>query len=137
MKVLLVDDERLYRQELARLLTELGHTVEVRSGSRELTSDRTGLDFDLFVIDLMLREDSGGSILAERLMRESPSVPLVVISGLPHYQFVEVEGHRHLQFLSKPFGRTEFIQAVSSALQAVEGPGRRSTGPREGESVGG
>lgn len=132
MRVLLVDDERLYRRELSRLLTELGHAVMTFSGSIELMNHGTELDFDLFIIDLMLREDAGGCVLAEKLMRDHPTTPLVVISGLPQYQFADVEGHRHFQFLSKPFGRTEFMQAVAGAVPdadrrgvAMHDPGRR------------
>lgn len=90
MKVLLVDDAGLFRQGVARLLTEAG--VEIVGQAADTTDLRGKVEDlapDLLIIDIRMPPTftTEGLVAAVALRRELPTQPILVLSQYvePHY----------------------------------------------------
>jgi PAS domain S-box-containing protein len=122
-RVLIVDDEQLVRAQLRRSLELRGYTVD------EVTDGRTAVATigaasatppDVVILDMTMPDIDGAEVL--RRMRAAGSrVPVIVSSG-----YLDVSVERRLPrgafqgFLAKPYGATELVNAIESALAAVE-----------------
>jgi class 3 adenylate cyclase len=82
--VLIVDDSRMNRMTLVRLLERLGHvTVEAEDGRQALDLLAGGVPVDLVLLDLVMPIMDGFTTLAT--MRADPAlaaIPVIVVSGL-------------------------------------------------------
>lgn len=83
-RLLIVEDHALVREAMAQTLTRLEsglECVEARSSEEALALLSEGGDWDLAVIDLMLPDMSGFSLLGV-LAKRFPDVPTIVVSAL-------------------------------------------------------
>jgi CheY-like chemotaxis protein len=122
-KVLLVDDEELVRQLLARLLTDSGlDVVEADNGSSALQAARQ-LDgaLSLIVTDIHMPV-MGGLEFARAVRRTDPSIPFLFITAVDP-ALINEPGLR-AEILAKPFGPDDFLEAVTRMLKRVGGPGQ-------------
>ena len=82
--VLVVDDSRMNRMTLIRLLDRLGHeTTEASDGREALDLLAAGTPVDLVLLDLVMPEIDGFETLAT--MKADPAlahIPVIVVSGL-------------------------------------------------------
>jgi adenylate cyclase len=82
--VLVVDDSRMNRMTLVRLLERLGHeTTEASDGREALDVLAAGTPIDLVLLDLVMPELDGFATLAT--MKADPGlagIPVIVVSGL-------------------------------------------------------
>jgi FixJ family two-component response regulator len=116
--VALIDDDRLLRDALARLLTMTGMAVEqYDSGAQFLAAAETSRA-DCVVIDVQLGDISGIEV-ARQLQQSEPYFPIVFITGsidpVFEQQADEIEG---AAFLRKPFLRDTLIDAILAAMAA-------------------
>jgi DNA-binding response OmpR family regulator len=120
-RVLLVDDEPMVREVVARYLEQDGHeVVAVADGETALAQLGEGR-FDLVVLDLMLPAVDGLSVLRE--MRRTSDTPVIVLTARGE------EGDRVLGFdlgaddyVVKPFSPRELTRRVTSVLRRVASP---------------
>lgn len=83
-KILIVEDHALVREALAQTLSRLDgevECVEAKSSDDALARLEASRDWDLAVIDLMLPDLNGFSLLAV-LAKRFPDVPTLVVSAL-------------------------------------------------------
>lgn len=84
-RLLVVDDESnirlLYSQELA----DEGHLVTTAAGPAEAVEHLAGNDFDLVILDIKLKEESGLDLL-QRLVREKGQLPVILCSAFSCYR---------------------------------------------------
>ncbi|MEJ1939259.1 response regulator, partial [Nostoc sp. NIES-2111] len=87
MRVLLVDDNELWRASLVRALGDRGATVAVEAGSPQELDARLGgielADIDVAVLDLRLPPtwSDEGIHLARRLRHAAPAIAIIILSG--------------------------------------------------------
>jgi DNA-binding NtrC family response regulator len=62
-RILIVDDELALRESLAGWLERDGYDVEMASGSKEALKRLKDTRFDIFIVDVKMREISGIGIL--------------------------------------------------------------------------
>ena len=114
MKILLVEDDQEQSQFVARGLTELGHSCEVRENGRDALLVALERTYDVFVFDRMLPGLDGLSLV--RSLRaagvRTPVLFLTNMSGIDD----RVEG---LQagaddYLLKPFAFSEFAARIDA-----------------------
>jgi signal transduction histidine kinase len=104
-RILVVDDEEIVRDLLARLLSEQGYDVTVAASAGEARSAPG--PFDLLVTDVVMPGTDGVQLAGEL------EVPLVLfISGYDQHSLIEGDAH----FLQKPFDRGELLHAVRGIL---------------------
>jgi len=109
--VLVIDDEDLVRDVVARMVEELGYTtVTARDGKAGLALLGKH-QVDAVLVDLSLPQMSGADVIAA-MRRLRPGLPLIVCSGYDRDSRGPIEADA---FLPKPF-RIESLQRTLAKL---------------------
>jgi len=116
-RVLIVDDSDLNRTLFENYLTNLGHKVRLAGNGQEALSmfEREGAD--LVITDLSMPGLSGWQV-AEGVKKQSPNVPVILISGWAIQQDeprIRESGIDHV--LQKPCSMVKFQEAVQETLR--------------------
>jgi DNA-binding NtrC family response regulator len=120
-KILLVEDERVIRAEIGRILTRDGHEVVAVAGVAEAELERPEC-FDLVITDVRLTGETG-DVLIER----AGKVPVIVMTAYGSVSAaVDAMKRGAVDYLSKPFEPEELSAAVDRVLrQAATTAGER------------
>jgi len=114
--VLLVDDEDLVRAGTAEMLREMGHEVhQAAGGAQALALLGQGLKVDAIVSDYMMPRMNGGE-LAERLRKQYPEVPVMIITG-----YAGGDLKLSLPQLAKPFRQADLSAALNRLVEPDDG----------------
>jgi two-component system cell cycle sensor histidine kinase/response regulator CckA len=118
MTVLVVDDEHAMRALTRRMLESEGYQVhEAADGMGALDALAEGWPVDVIVTDIRMPRMDGRE-LASRLVAQSPSIPIVFMSGYDVYLGpMDLPG----PVLAKPF-RSEQLTALVRQLLAGQAP---------------
>ncbi len=110
-KILIIEDEPVVWSLLRRIITGMGHQVELASdGQKGLALAGQG-QFDVIVSDLHMPGQPAGMELIRQLHNLCPKCPIVIVSGYPSAETLsECEQLGITDFLTKPFEMT-FVQA--------------------------
>nr|WP_249115773.1 response regulator transcription factor [Azoarcus sp. L1K30] len=140
IKILVVEDHALVREAVAQTLSRLQdgvECVEAKGADDALSKLEASSDWDLAVIDLMLPDMNGFSLLAV-LAKRFPDVPAIVVSAMDDEASVRraIKGGAS-GFVSKSSSSEEMLQAVRVVLgggvhtpdSTDRAPGRRSGAP--------
>lgn len=117
-RVLVVDDDADTRAAIADLLRDLGHHVEAESGG-EAALERVGsADFDAVLSDLRM-EGMDGLELCQRLLRDGPRLPVVVMTAFDDVRSaLGALKAGAFDFITKPFDVEELTTALNRALES-------------------
>jgi CheY-like chemotaxis protein len=122
MKVLLVDDEELVRQLLARILTDAGFVVEEADNGASALQAARRLDGSLrLVITDIAMPVMDGLEFARALRATDRAIPFLFITAVDP-ALVHESGFR-AAVLWKPFTPEAFLEKVAQ-LTSVQGPGQ-------------
>jgi signal transduction histidine kinase len=113
--IILVEDETLVREIIARVLGRAGYTVlEAHDGEVALQMVRRHAgQIDLVITDVVMAR-LGGLELARRVADERPGLPILLMSG---YNTEEMPADDPtIGFLQKPFTPNALLQTVSALL---------------------
>lgn len=112
-RVLVVDDERLITQSLARLARKggLDPTLAYDGHSAWQLFDQAPDAWALLITDIRMPGLDGVS-LVQRIRARGSAVPVVLISG--HGRPFQVESLSPAVFLAKPFTRAQLLAALRS-----------------------
>ena len=118
-RVLLVDDERLVRETLAKLLKELGHAVTCcRDGAEAVKLYRDSWQqVDVVILDMVMPNLTGKETFFA--MREiNPKVKAILASGYSiDSEAQDVLDAGALAFVQKPFWVKDIALRISEAIQ--------------------
>jgi len=120
-RVLVVDDDRLVRENICGLLQDAGYATEdAADGATALERLRTGSP-DLVLLDLKLdRSRLTGMEVLERIIRDAPGVPVVMISGAASIRnALDATNLGAYDFLEKPLNKERILLTVRNALDKV------------------
>lgn len=127
-RILLVEDEAVTRDLLARGLTRAGHSVSVASDGAQAAS-QLDTPFDVVVTDLLMPVADGLSLLEEMNRREHPAQRVVITSFADKERVIAVLNLGADYLLEKPFG-VDALCAVLARLEPVANAGSdRSQAP--------
>lgn len=117
--ILVVDDHEIIREMLARLLRKQGHHARKASSGREALHLLSQHAFDLVLLDIMMPEMDGITVLEQ--LRQHPiwrHIPVVVISGdndMEHVvRCIELGAD---DYLFKPFNEVLLRARVAASLE--------------------
>ena len=117
-RILLIDDDTLFREMLKDILESLGHQVtEAREGSEGISLLRT-INPDLVMTDLIMPGKEGIETIME-LRRENPDLKIIAMSGggrgiaNSYLKIAQQMGAKRV--LSKPFSIDELREAIEEA----------------------
>lgn len=113
LKVLIVDDHPMWREAVARDLTEAGHEVvaAVGDGAQAVRVGRS-LAPDVAIVDLQLGDMSGVEVIRGLLASGSEMKVLVLSASAEHQDVLDAVKAGALGYLVKSAGREEFLEAV-------------------------
>ena len=117
MRVLVVEDERNTREFIERALREAGYSVDTASNGRFFLETATTENYDLLVLDRMLPQVDGLTIV--RTLRASKlATPVLILSALGEVDD-RVDGLRAGadDYLVKPFALSELLARVEALLR--------------------
>ena len=119
MRILVVEDDRETAAFIAKGLREEGHTVDVAENGRNGLVHAVGQDYDVAIVDRMLPEVDGKSIV-EAMRTAGRQTPVLFLSAMAEVRH-RVEGLKAGgdDYLTKPF-------AFSELMARVDALGRRS-----------
>jgi DNA-binding response OmpR family regulator len=119
--LLVVDDEPMVREVVTRYLEQAGHRVSVVGDGAAALTALADERFDLIVLDLMLPNVDGLSVLRE--VRQVSATPVIVLTARGD------EGDRILglqlgadDYIVKPFSPRELVARVTSVLRRAGTP---------------
>ena len=117
MRILIVEDERETASYIARGLSEAGYTAEIAHDGKAGLVMAVGEDFDLAIVDRMLPE-LDGLTLVETLRGAGKSTPVLFLSALGEVS-ERVKGLRRGgdDYLAKPFAFSELLARVEALLR--------------------
>jgi len=146
-RILIVDDDRDFADELVRLLQKRGFSAEATTSPDEAIALATAEDFSLVISDLRMGARSGVEV-CRALAQVRPDVPVVVVTGFGSMEAaVETMRAGAFDFMTKPFSPAQLELCMRRALQhrrlerevkvlRASSEARRGTGPIVGRSAG-
>jgi PAS domain S-box-containing protein len=117
LRVLVVDDEPRLAKLTARMLRIAGHAVECASGGDEALAALRSADFDAVLTDMAMPGMSGDE-LAERVKRERPGTPVVLLTGFGAIMNAAGERPAHVDLV---VGKPVEASVLQAALGRVAG----------------
>ena len=121
MRLLIVEDETLLREQLASTLGVDGYAIDQASDGREGLYLATEYDYDLAVIDLGLPELDGVSLI-KALRLADRNFPIIILTARDQWQD-KVEGLEAGgdDYLTKPFHPQELKARINALLRRAAG----------------
>ena len=113
-RVLIVDDEEMYRYYLSQFLSREGYEVRTAGSGHE--GIEVGQDFvpDLLVADWKLENDYNGFQVSEALGNVNPKLETIIITGFPSPELHRKAEGRTLKVFQKPFEPEDLLAAIHS-----------------------
>jgi CheY-like chemotaxis protein len=110
-RILVVDDEKVVRELLARMLRERGYEVEVAGSARDARA--LGGRWDLLLTDVVMPDTDG-----VKLSKQIDARHVLFISGYDQEALVAGDA----SFLQKPFSRGELTRTVRALFDGARVP---------------
>jgi two-component system cell cycle sensor histidine kinase/response regulator CckA len=116
-RILLIDDDATVREVVRSLLASLGyHCQTAADGVTGLAWIDEG-GWDIVLTDLAMPGMNGWAV-ADAIRRRSPTMPIVLLTGLTNPEVLRPAEERGLPVVSKPFHAETLRAAMAHALQA-------------------
>jgi DNA-binding response OmpR family regulator len=122
MDILVIEDDPIMREALAEWLDSAGFQVRTAEDGNAGLAQVSASTPKLVVTDLYMPGVSGAVVIAE-LKQQFPKVAVIAISGLFNSGYgIDASAAVALgaaRALAKPFGRAEFLAAVTAVLSSL------------------
>jgi CheY-like chemotaxis protein len=115
-RLLVVDDDQVFRIVLRDTLTEEGYTVLVAADGREAIDVLARKPIDLILLDIVMPGIDGLTVL-RRVKRFMPSIKVVVVTA--YIEPLLVEEAKRLgadDFIGKPYMLPDLLEAIERVL---------------------
>ena len=127
--ILVVDDDDVFRNRLARALTARGHDVRVATGYDEAVAHARADSPELAVVDLRM-PGRGGLELVRALLQIDPGTRIIVLTGYGSIATaVEAIQLGAVNYLSKPADADEILAAFQVPREPPADPAAAPAAP--------
>jgi two-component system sensor histidine kinase/response regulator len=116
-RILAVDDELGMREGCRRALAPLGHTVDMAADIASGLALIQSVDYDLFLLDVMLPDGSGLDLLDPILIHDRDAICIIITGYATIELAIEATKRGAYDFLSKPFTSDQLIMTVNQGLE--------------------
>ena len=115
--VLVIDDEEIMREVIARLLRRKGYTVTTVATGEEGLEEAKDQPFDLVLLDLMLPGMGGLDVLSE-FTGKFPEIVVIMITAYASIEnAVSATRKGAFDFITKPFKNDELLLVIKNGLE--------------------
>ncbi len=119
-RILVVDDELIMRESLARWLERDGHAVETAASGEEALAKCRAARYDILLLDIKLEGMSGLEVL-RRVKEDDPDAAAIMITAYGSIPTaIEAMKHGAADYLLKPFEPEELGVVIESLLERQE-----------------
>ena len=116
-EVLIVEDEKLLRLMIAKLLQVSGYRVYMCRDSLQALEWVERKSFDLIITDLMMAGATGMDVL-RATRKYHPLTKVIIITGTPSSQtLLEAKREGAYAYLRKPFELKQFLSILKDAVE--------------------
>ncbi len=121
-KILLMDDEKIVRRALKRMLKKIGYQTKLATNGEEaLEKYKEAMDegnsFYAVILDLTIPGGMGAKETIKKLLELDPEVKAIVSSGYPNDPVISnYRDHGFKSYVIKPFDEKELSEAISQVL---------------------
>src|ERR1039457_904440 len=115
-KILIVEDDRFFRDLFADLLNGQGYVVDCASSGEEGLKMLSRRSYDLVITDLVMPDVDGMEILS-KAKESDPSIDVIMVTGNANMEsaiFALKHGAR--DYIVKPINSDEFLHSVAQCL---------------------
>jgi DNA-binding NtrC family response regulator len=119
IRVLVVDDERTFRESCRTFLSTEGYAVEVCGRGSEALELLRRRPFDIVLIDLYMSEVPGMELLNACLERDSDTIAIMMTGNPSVASSVEALRAGAWDYLTKPFSATQLQILIGRAAHTV------------------
>lgn len=127
-RIVLVEDDRLMREELEEILRRTGYQVEALTTFADTADQLLALSPDLVLLDLNLPGASGFAVCRE--LKQKSALPVLVLTSRDQLrdelQALELGAD---EYLTKPCRRERLLARIANVLKRYEGRGHLLEGP--------
>jgi len=122
-KILLMDDEKIVRRALERMLEKMGYQTELATNGEEaLEKYKEAMDegnsFYAVILDLTIPGGMGAKETIKKLLELDPEVKAIVSSGYPNDPVISnYRDHGFKSYVIKPFDEKELSAALTKLLR--------------------
>ncbi len=117
IQVLVVDDEKIMQDSLARILTKEGHEVRTASSGEEAIEKFDRESFDIVLLDIKM-PGIGGIETLRRLKEMDPVITILIVTGYPSIDSaVKAIKLGAYDYITKPFTPDVLRVAINRALE--------------------
>ena len=133
-KVLIIEDEQNISNFTSTVLTANDFDVLVANNGAQALSVITSHCPDLIILDLGLPDMDGGNILRE--VRSWSNLPIIVVSARTHeHDKVAALDMGADDYIEKPFGTSELLARIRTAIRHTRTPLENSSIARSGKFI--
>jgi signal transduction histidine kinase/CheY-like chemotaxis protein len=120
LRVLVVDDDALVADSVARLLRSEGYDTTVALGGQQALAIYRSDRFDLVISDLVMPGMAGDALLAKLLARDPLAQVIIMTGQVGGGQSEALPARGALAVLSKPFTREELRATLAEKASTLE-----------------
>jgi two-component system OmpR family response regulator len=121
VRILLVEDDRMLAEAVARALRQLAHSVHTAEGGQDADDALASSEFDLVILDLGLPQMDGFEVL-RRLRQRKSTVPVLVLTVRDSVEdLVTGLDLGADDYLTKPFQLAELEARVRALIRRAHG----------------
>jgi two-component system OmpR family response regulator len=127
MRILIVEDDEVARDYLAKALREVGHTVDVAATGLEGLQMASSIGVDMAIVDRMLPQ-LDGLALVQSLRATGRKLPVLILSALGEVDD-RITGLRAGgdDYLTKPYHMSELLARIDALARRGEAGGAEGT----------
>jgi DNA-binding NtrC family response regulator len=115
--ILFAEDETIIAIDIKTILKKNGFTdISVFNDGEEMVKKALSEPPGLIISDILLKNNTRGTKSAERIWQEH-NVPVLFISGLDMNKYQKRYDPSKCEFLKKPFGEEQLINAINRLLR--------------------
>jgi DNA-binding response OmpR family regulator len=130
-RLLIVDDDPVCSELLARFLKHDGHDVRFTQNGAEAITLAAAFEPEVLIADWLLKDEYDGIDVARALHAAMPSMGIIFMTGLPASEVAgKLQGLPVIEVLEKPLEVDGLLQRVRVLLPPAAGPEGAGPEPR-------
>lgn len=114
-KIAIVEDDENVRSTIAKVLERAGYQIELFADAADAIKNCNWRQIDLVMTDLVMAGTSGEELI-EFVQRQTPQIPIGVITGVVDDRLDQVREFDVVWVLKKPFHPRDLLRAVWEVL---------------------